>query len=250
MWQSLMEALPDWPAVRDFVLWVLPDLSRRETFEAIRDLSSVGIGALGALLAYLAIRMGREHARIGKEQTEIATRMEALEIELATIAKRQMDIAEFERRVLEDNLLKRAVLVLSIDFVERSTPWTWKIGLKNIGNKGATGCYWKLFLPKNSRHVVHVFDVNGKSNPPGPDRYTFDNTEFVAFSVLHSEPIYADYEAVCGGITMEPVVERDPGKYFPFPLHWSIHGEDGRFPPERETVAVQLEAPIIMRRTV
>jgi hypothetical protein len=95
-----------------------------------------------------------------------------------------------------------------------------------------------------------VFDVNGKSNPPEPDRYTFDNTEFVAFSVLHNEPIYADYEAVCGGITMEPVVERDPGKYFPFPLHWSIHGEDGRSPPERETVAVQLEAPIIMRRTV
>src|SRR5688572_26505256 len=55
MWQVLM----DW----------LPDL-RVGTFE-IRDLASLIVAGLGAFLAYLAIKLGKEQAAIAKRQGEI-----------------------------------------------------------------------------------------------------------------------------------------------------------------------------------
>ena len=90
------------------LMWLLPDLSGKETFEVVRDFLSLGVAALGTYLAWRAIRMGRDQKRLGEEQRDlskdqkqlaqdqkaIAERQEKLDIEQGKIAKRQGEIAE------------------------------------------------------------------------------------------------------------------------------------------------------------
>jgi hypothetical protein len=49
----------------------LPDVFSPEWFAALRDVLSLGLAALGAWLAWLAIRMGREQARVAAQQQTI-----------------------------------------------------------------------------------------------------------------------------------------------------------------------------------
>ena len=48
----------------------LPDLTFAETTAVVRDVLSLGLAALGAYLAYLGIKMGRDAWRIGHHQPE------------------------------------------------------------------------------------------------------------------------------------------------------------------------------------
>lgn len=148
-----------------WVLDLLPDWGWRLGFEALRDFLSVGIAGLGAYLAYLAISLGREQTRIGREQVEIAKRQEALDLEQARITKRQGEIAELQHQMIANQLRVRAVLRVSAVFHD-DADGTGRYGfqLANDGNTTANDLRYELETPEGLRQRIGLdFATTGRT---------------------------------------------------------------------------------------
>lgn len=138
------------------LMWLLPDLTPKETFEAVRDLLSLGIAALGSYLAYLAIRMGRRQTALGEEQKAIALRQEALDIEQGKIARRQGEIAEEQQKVTSEQhalvmqqVAQRGKLSvifepLTLQYAE-SVVFNVDVYIRNDGWLRVDDCTWSIF---------------------------------------------------------------------------------------------------------
>ena len=136
--RGMRQRLVDW----------LASLTYGEILGGLRDVLSVGMAALGAYLAFLAIKLGKEQTRIGREQTEIAKRQEALDVEQGLIAKRQAEIAETQHRVLQEQLSRKADLEMELVH-DVSTPIETgiKLRVKNKGLQVSSGVLLELLRP-------------------------------------------------------------------------------------------------------
>jgi hypothetical protein len=122
MWRALM----DW----------LPDL-RVGAFE-IRDLVSLVVGGLGAFLAYLAIKPGKEQA---------------------AISKRPAEIAETQHQILQEQLARRAVADMSITqgIPIRDGRVLARVYVENNGSKSISEYNWEFIVPEEYRDYLTIF---------------------------------------------------------------------------------------------
>ena len=107
------------------------------------------VGLLGAYLAWLAIRMGRENEKVTASQVEILGRLAGLEEKQAAMLERQHEV--FERE-----LKRRAVLKLLLPRPRTASgdgPTRYELFLTNDGDKVGTG-FWYLGVPKRMRGRV------------------------------------------------------------------------------------------------
>src|SRR5688572_9558231 len=104
MWQALMDWLPD---------------VRVGTFE-IRDLVSLVVGSLGAFLAYLAIKLGKEQAKIAERQFQIQEVQAGRQAELKV--DWEPDIENHQLRITVTNLGIAPVEITEFMLVIRDIP--------------------------------------------------------------------------------------------------------------------------------
>lgn len=200
-----------------------------------RDVLGILITALGALLAWFAIRMG-------KRQESIALRQGA-------IAKRQADIAEKQHQIELEQLAKRAVLSLqkgsSRSAFTHDTRTvhlqTFTVCIFNSGTRTARDVYWQISAPVIGRYKPTFEAVAGnvdikedvlyefKDDVPGESQSFPD--EFPALTGRFVGPIYPEQQVDCAVISIAiPHADFQKGKlehcdYF-------LACDDGRFPSE------------------
>jgi hypothetical protein len=196
------------------------------------DLANLLVAAVGAYLAWLAIRMGREQTRIGKEQTQIAKRQEALDIEQGNIAKRQAEIAETQHSIMQDQLGRRAILAITLTFLHDNEKPLWRIRISNSGNRTATECNWNIYIPEQVAGKLYIQKWNGEQLHLSEDTYVRNGTIWRPFYGDLQKSIYPGSDVQCATIVVHPEVTQYPRLFFPITLQWSIWSEDGRYPKE------------------
>ena len=220
-WGSLKDALWNW-----FAFWG----------PVFRDVLSVVLAAVGALLAFQAIRMGK--------------RQESIALEQGAIAKRQADIAEKQHQIELEQLAKRAVLSLqtggsSSAFTDDTRTvhlQTFTVCIVNSGTRTARDIYWQISAPYIARckpafealagnvdvkeDVVYEFpdDIEGLEHAPFPD-------EFPALTGRCVGPIYPDQQVECAVISVA-IPHADFQKAKLEHCDYFLACDDGRFPAE------------------
>lgn len=203
-----------------FLDW-LPDL-KVGTFE-IRDLASLIIGGLGAFLAYLAIKLGKEQAKGGK-------RLEKLTADLAAFQFRLKEISEQQHEYLWEQIRRKAILSLTHkrmypDSGVLDVTVNYVVQVTNTGNKICREFLWSLALPQSALPFL-VF-------PKGVEIHdSLDGT----FPVRRIEGVFAKtlFPGQTSVVTSFKVqraalLEKDSES---LQILWSILSDDGRFPSD------------------
>ena len=127
MWHQLKDAVWDW-----FVFWG----------PVARDFLSVGLAALGAFLAYLAIKLGKEQSKIAKRQTEIA---------------------ETQHEIMLEQQARKAALKVETGTFHPDGEWRYaELHAVNLGNGTARGFYWELHVPNSyPQDVLYFREIDG-----------------------------------------------------------------------------------------
>jgi hypothetical protein len=193
MWRALM----DW----------LPDL-RVGTFE-IRDLVSLVVGGLGAFLAYLAIKLGKDQA---------------------AISKRQAEIAETQHRILQEQLARRAVADVSITqgIPIRDGRVLARVYVENKGSKSISEYNWEFIVPEEYRDYLTI------ALPPGAIEEL--ELQAVAGQVCkiyrghRKEPVYPNIMSELLTITWAGLRPEWGNLVF----WWKVFCEDGSFPNPKD----------------
>ena len=83
MWESFWNA------------WVapLPDVWTKEWFDGLRDVLSLALAALGARLAAMSIKVGRDNEKVTTRQVELMEGQKTLLLELKNLEAKQADAA-------------------------------------------------------------------------------------------------------------------------------------------------------------
>jgi len=232
-----------WDAFWNVYVAPVPDMWTADWFGAVRDVLSVGLAALGAGLAWLAIRMGRrqtaigeEQTRISREQTAIALRQEALDREQGQIAVRQAAIAETQHRLLENQLARRTELSFSTgsERYDGEGPLAIDLEVRNDGTKVADGFHWEVFIPKDLEDRVGFLDAGlfyaGEFAPwSETEHFVKDEGHYV-----HKLWPRSDVKVTTLAI-LEPLENDLPE----FTVYWRIRCEDGIVPPPEQLAAVR-----------
>jgi hypothetical protein len=129
-------------------LWdALPDVFSPEWFAAVRDLLSVGLAALGAWLAWLSIKMGREQDAVTVKQMDLMEGQKDLLAELKALEAKQADIAEVQHRMVMEQAARRASLTLADRPMSNDgSKVHLALAIKNGGQSAAEGIYWHVFV--------------------------------------------------------------------------------------------------------
>jgi hypothetical protein len=131
MWDTLMDWLPD---VEIGVL-------------EVRDLLALVLTSVGAWLAWLAIRMGREQGAFTAKQMEILEGQRGLLGRLGELEEKQLAIAEKQDKLETERLDRVAKLWVTATLIETAGSHVrFALGVTNSGRKTATGVYWHLFM--------------------------------------------------------------------------------------------------------
>src|SRR5687768_14569876 len=124
----------------------LPDVSWQ--FE-LGDLANLVVAVVGAYLAWLAIKMGREQDAVSAKQMVIMEGQKGLLEELGKLERKQTDIAEKQERMLDAQRALRP-LVISAQNAERYPDGRRvkiQVELLNLGSKPASSMHWNLKVP-------------------------------------------------------------------------------------------------------
>lgn len=180
-WQQTLHCLR---VVRDH----FPEIKRGSL--EIRDLVSLTITALGAFLAYLAIKLGRE-------QTKIAAKM--------------MAIWEKQDQLLSEQLTRRAVLTLEV----RGSSYGYtdegltimraqhSFHLVNSGSKLAKDIYFKFTAPWESHCKPQFVVTEGTSFLASEEEWLSEDEANIFVEGRCSRPIYPGQEIRCAEAFVE-----------------------------------------------
>jgi hypothetical protein len=209
-------------------------MTGHEWWEVARDVLSLVIAALGSILAYLAIRMGREQTRISREQTEIAKRQEALDIEQGKIATEQATITRKQHQILEEQLGRKAHLEVNISLAKSATgePY-YDINVRNSGNKVARDFYIAIAYPlefKGAFRIRSTHEVEYSEND------IEDSGLYAVNSYTMDKPIFADGQ----DYVFAEVWIQKPDKMADLEFVWKIISEDGKFPAGEDSNRISL----------
>ena len=184
-----------------------------------RDIASLVLGGLGAYLAYLAIKMGREQGRI---------------------AARQADIAETQHRIMLEQMAARPDLACEIrrNTDDAADAEDFLLVIANRGNKIARDITYKIACPGFAWEQLDVRMTVGQ-----PGRQLFGDTWIWALGGTIERPLFpSDFVTIVGFSVSRP---DDNPVYF----NWRVACDGGTFPSDPNDLgSVYLEGPKQPRR--
>lgn len=152
------------------------DGDRLETLVGVLfGLPSLLVGVVGAYLAYLAIRMGRDNERVTDKQVQILEKLEELEGAQAKLAERQNEINEEEHARWKEEQDRKLDLRLRGSGQNREfTSVTMSYGptvvtlrVKNGSDKTADGFFWEVLVPRSLKYKVKFMGLDGGKEVEG-----------------------------------------------------------------------------------
>jgi hypothetical protein len=187
IWRSLMNMLPD---------------LKSGTFE-VRDLLNLFMTALGAYLAWQAIKMGREQSVIARRQGEIAEAQHAImQQQLTKVPKLKF---ESHGQFKDEGLVELTVII------------------KNRGRGIAEDCYWEILLPYNTSEHPFLAPLSSLHN----HLVGYKNHVYRAYGKHYQAKIFPDTEMQILTVVVGLAQLREG-----FKILWRIECEDKRFPEE------------------
>jgi hypothetical protein len=209
----------------DWLMDWLPDL-RVGAFE-IRDLLSLGMAALGAYLAWLAIKMGRAQKRLGEEQKAIAERQERLDIEQASIARRLAEITEVQHRLMMDQAARKPRVEVAFGGIEKmGTHNEFPLLALNLGDKPVPGFHFSVAVPQAP--FIRVLEGIDGGEMVGKDyEYVEDFAERTRhFSGFCNEPLFSKGASVQFARVIVDYTTVPPDTDMLVDMRWSVVAEN------------------------
>jgi hypothetical protein len=196
---------------------------------------------VAVLIAWRQFRIMDDQGKVIEDQLELLrghgkllTRIEGIEDEQRLVLKRQGEIAERQREIMEEQLAKKAVLEVRYLFhrvyAEVAAPAQKRVqlqlGIYNSGTRSPhEGLYWKVLIPKQLGDASSlVWDELETKQGEAEDEY---KEPCYCYENVLKDPVFPKRTTIIGTLDIPWLVLEAP-----YMITWSIIAEDGAFPSD------------------
>jgi len=195
----------------------------------------VAIGAL--VLAYQQVKLANQQVELAEKDVRLAEEQSASTKRQEAIAVKQAEIAETQHKIMQEQMGRKANLVMRL-VPKLGGPGllTYEIEVLNIGSKSAPDFYWWVHIPANRFDEVNFTPTYVSADSLKP--HVAPHEDYLVFNHQWAKPAYPGI-----GATIARISVRWFDDSLPLELKWKMLAEDGKFPPEDDSLGTMTVEP-------